>query len=134
MRPEFVAGLVVAEGCFTGDGQRRRSFTVSLGALDAELCASLRTFFGVGHTYHYPRRQPHHDDVVIFTVQARRELLEVVVPFMDRYLPPSAKRQQYRAWRHGLRAFGYSPAAAGSSVTRVAQSTGEASDQRRSRS
>jgi hypothetical protein len=102
MRPEFVAGLVVAEGCFTGDGDRRFAFTMSLGAIDADLCDRLAAFFEVGHVYRYPRRQPHHDDVAVFTVQSRDELLRVIVPFMAEHLPPSVKRRQFDAWRRRL--------------------------------
>jgi hypothetical protein len=62
----------------------------------------------------------------------------VIVPFMDGHLPPSNKRRQYEGWRDQLLQTAvdaaYSLAAAGSSVTSEAQSTGEASDQRRSRS
>src|SRR5262245_9938993 len=43
--------------------------------------------------------QHHYDDEVQFTVQATRELVEVVVPFMDAHLPESYKREQYLEWR-----------------------------------
>jgi hypothetical protein len=39
---------------------------------------------------------------VQFTVQATRDLVEVVVPFMDAHLPPSYKREQYLEWRARL--------------------------------
>ena len=133
LHPAFVAGFVVAEGCFVGRaGGRRFALTVALAAIDAATCQRLAGFFGVGRVYRYARRQPHHDDVAIFSVQSLPELRDVVVPFCDEHLPPSAKRDRYLEWRAALRA--YSLAAAGSSVTRVSQSTGEASDQRRSRS
>jgi hypothetical protein len=35
-------------------------------------------------------------------VQSVRELVERVVPFMDVYLPPSKKRNQYLRWREEL--------------------------------
>ena len=31
-----------------------------------------------------------------------RELVEVIVPFMDEHLPPSYKRDQYEVWRGAL--------------------------------
>ena len=135
LRPEFVGGFVAAEGTFVAaPDDRRFAFTIGLAVTDADLCDRLQTFFGAGHVYRYPRRRPHHDDVVIFTVQSRRELLSSIVPFLDDHLPVSNKRRQYERWRARLLAASYSPEAAGSSVTRFAQSTGEASDQRRSRS
>jgi hypothetical protein len=50
MRPEFVAGFVVAEACFVRTGGRH-AFTIALGAVDAALCERLWDFFGAGHVY-----------------------------------------------------------------------------------
>ena len=98
----FVGGFVAAEGCFTGDGNRRFRFNVGLGASDGGMCELLRSVFGVGCLTRSPRRKPHYDDEVQFTVQATRDLVEVVVPFMDAHLPPSYKREQYLEWRARL--------------------------------
>jgi hypothetical protein len=97
----FVAGFVCAEGCFK-IGRSRFSFNVGLGATDAASCHLLRSFFGVGHVYEYPRRRQHYDDEVVYVVQPLRELVEVIVPFMDEHLAPSYKRQQYEIWRAAL--------------------------------
>jgi len=35
-------------------------------------------------------------------VQSQRQLIEVIVPFMDEHLPESYKRQQYLEWRAKL--------------------------------
>ena len=136
LRPEYVAGFTIAEGCFASTGAPPRfAFTVALGARDAATCDALRAFFGVGHVYRYPRRSPTHDDVAIFTVQSRHDLWRVVVPFMDAHLPACEKRRQYERWRAALEERrAHSPAAAGSSVTSDSQSTREASDHRRSSS
>ena len=80
----------------------RGPFAVTLGAADQVSIDTLRAFFGVGHTYWYPRRKPHYDDEVVFTVQSLRELVEVIVPFMDEHLPPCHKRTQYEVWRADL--------------------------------
>jgi hypothetical protein len=58
--------------------------------------------FGVGHLVRSPRRKPHYDDEVQFFVASTRELVEVVVPFMDVHLPESYKREQYLEWRARL--------------------------------
>lgn len=98
-----VAGFVAAEGCFTGTSDGRRFvFTVGLGAVDTGMCETLLAFFGVGSISHFPRRKPHYDDEVAFVVGSARELVEVVVPFMDEHLPASYKRVQYAAWRERL--------------------------------
>jgi hypothetical protein len=62
----------------------------------------LRAVLGVGHIYAYPRRRLHYDDETIFAVRKMKDLVEVVVPFMDEHLPPSYKRQQYLTWRDEL--------------------------------
>jgi hypothetical protein len=97
----FFAGFVAAEGCFTGSGSRFR-FAVGLGAVDAKVCFALRDILGVGSIACSPRRKPHYDDEVQFFVQSTRDLVEVVVPFMDAHLPPSYKREQYLEWRAKL--------------------------------
>ena len=98
----FVAGFVVGEGTFTRHGQTGFTFAVHVGAVDARLCEELRSWFGVGHVYWYRRRKPHYDDEARFAVRRTRDLVEVIVPFMDEHLPPSYKRRQYEVWRHAL--------------------------------
>lgn len=129
---DFLAGVVAAEGTFTAavdgmrvDGSPRRSFTfaVALGAVDVVTVDLLRDVLGVGRVRHHPRRKAHYDDEVVFAVRALRELVDVVVPFMDAHLPASYKRMQYEAWRAEL--VGYVSAR---------QSTTGTSRQRRSRS
>ena len=133
MRPEFVAGFVVAEGCFVRTGSPpRHAFTIGLGAADADLCEALWRFFGVGNVYRYPPRRAGHDGTAIFTVQRRRDLLDVIVPFFDASLPPSRKLDQFTHWRASL--WGYSPEASGSSAAIASQSSFGASDHSRSRS
>jgi hypothetical protein len=97
----FLGGFVAAEGCFTRTGRRFR-FAIALGAKDAKMCDVAAVVLGVGHVARSPRRQPHFDDEVIFAVQSTKQLVDRVVPFMDRYLPPSKKRNQYEKWRFEL--------------------------------
>lgn len=66
------------------------------------MCHALQAFFGVGNVYEYRRRRDHYDDEVVFSVQSLRDLVEVIVPFMDEHLRPSYKREQYDAWRAEL--------------------------------
>lgn len=110
MRPDidalasFLAGFVVGEGCFTQTGERKVvfRFAVALGATDRGMCELFAASLGVGHVYFSPRRKPHYDDEVTFTVQSQKELVEVIVPFMDEHLPESYKRVQYLEWRAKL--------------------------------
>lgn len=99
----FAAGFVAAEGTFTvhPDG-RLFACVVALGASDRDSVELLHTFFEVGYVRWYPRRRPHYDDEVSWTVRRLRDLVGVIVPFMDEHLPESHKRVQYLAWRDAL--------------------------------
>lgn len=94
----YIAGFVAGEGTFTATG-RNYTFAVVLGEVDAESCELMRSFLGVGHVYHYPRRKPHYDDFVVFQVRKTADLVNVIIPFMDEHLPSSFKREQYAVWR-----------------------------------
>jgi hypothetical protein len=98
----FLAGFVVAEGCFTGNSDNRFLFAVGLGSADGEFCRALPGLLGVGAVHTHGRRREHYQDEVTFRVSAIPDLVEVVVPFMDEHLPPSHKREQYLAWRADL--------------------------------
>lgn len=101
----WIGGLVAAEGCFTATElptHRRFLYQVGLGASDSSTCEALREFFGVGRLVTYGRRKAHYDDEVTFVVTRLRDLVEVVVPFMDAHLPASHKRVQYEVWRSQL--------------------------------
>jgi len=100
-RAAFIAGFVAGEGCFTR-GEQRFVFSLGLGSSDAALCRSMPGWLGIGRVHVHPRRKPHYEDEITFQVSALRDLIEVVVPFMDEHLPPSYKREQYLAWRFDL--------------------------------
>lgn len=98
---DFLGGFVAAEGTLVHTG-RRFAFRVSLGAQDAATCEMFLACLRVGSISTAPRRTAHYDDEVSYAVQSLRELVEVVVPFLDEHLPASYKRQQYLAWRAEL--------------------------------
>ena len=97
----FFGGFAAAEGCFTRTGRRFR-FAIGLAAADSGMCIAFARILDCGTVHRYPRRRPHYDDEVVFVVQSHRDLVDVVVPFMDAHLPPSYKRSQYVAWRAEL--------------------------------
>jgi hypothetical protein len=97
----FFGGFTAAEGCFTRTGRRFR-FAIALAAADSGMCTAFARILDCGTVHRYPRRRPHYDDEVVFVVQSHRDLVDVVVPFMDAHLPPSYKRSQYVAWRAEL--------------------------------
>jgi hypothetical protein len=99
----YVSGFVAAEATFTVTGSPPSfTFAISLGAQDRASCALACQLFDRGHAWAYPRRHAHFDDEVHFSVRKMKDLVEVVVPFMDEHLPPSHKREQYLVWRAQL--------------------------------
>lgn len=99
----FLGGFAAAEGYFGKSGTPPRfAFVIGLGATDSGTCELLRKFLGVGTLHWFPRRRDHYDDEASFHVRALKDLIEVVVPFMDEHLPPSHKREQYLCWRQEL--------------------------------
>jgi hypothetical protein len=99
----YVSGFVAAEGTFAATGEPPTfRFAVGLGATDAVSCGLLRLYFGVGNIHRSPRRRPHYDDEVTYHVRAFKDLVGVIVPFMDEHLPESHKREQYVVWRERL--------------------------------
>lgn len=101
---DFLGGFFAGEGSLGAD-DRNFHCTVALGSTDAGMCELLRDFLGVGRVRRYERRCEHYDDEVVWTVRSPRELVEVVVPFLDDHLPLSYKREQYLAWRAQLMAY-----------------------------
>lgn len=100
---DFLGGFVAAEGTFVVSGNPPSfTFAVALGATDRGSCALARWLFETGKIDAYERRRGHFDDEIRFQVRKLRDLVEVVVPFMDEHLPPSHKREQYLAWREQL--------------------------------
>jgi hypothetical protein len=75
---------------------------IAVGAVDASMCEMAQNVLGVGHIRSYTRRHPHFDDETVFAVQSVRDLVAVVVPFLDAHMPPCKKRDQYLVWRHKL--------------------------------
>jgi hypothetical protein len=93
----------VAEGCFHARPREGWfSFAVALGGADQEMVDLLHDFFGCGRRLWRRRRKPTYDDEVTYLVRRLRDLVEVIVPFMDEHLPPSYKRTQYENWRSEL--------------------------------
>jgi hypothetical protein len=98
----FVAGFFAAEGTFTRPSPTMFACVVALGASDQVSVELLHHHFGVGYVRWFARRQAHYDDEVRWTVRRLRDLVGVIVPFMDVHLPPSHKREQYLTWRAAL--------------------------------
>ena len=89
----------------TSASTRVRSLRLRRGAAVPQTTALVdlfHEFFGCGTAPGIDGRRPHFDDEVVFVVRRMRDLVEVVVPFMDDHLPPSYKRDQFERWRAHL--------------------------------
>lgn len=89
----YCIGLIVGEGCFSGDKQCP-SLTVTLHASDPQPLLDLRSVFGGVIYGPYVHNGRHHQNWLL-----RGWQLEEALPFFDLWLPPSRKREQYEAWR-----------------------------------
>ena len=95
--PGWVTGFVDGEGCFSigfvrqPDRRNRKGyrtgyqvshdFTVVQGARSVHVLHALREFFGVGRVYMNTRHDNHRENMHLYTVHRRSDLLEVVIPF-----------------------------------------------------
>jgi hypothetical protein len=89
----YAMGLVVGEGSFNWDG-RQPALSVRLHARDPEPLRLLEQIFG-GRTYGPYESQGRHYSVWHLRGGALRQAL----PVLERYLPPSHKREQFLVWR-----------------------------------
>jgi hypothetical protein len=89
----YCMGLIVGEGSFSGDKQHP-VLVVGLHAADPQPLLDLQSVFG-GTIY-----GPYEHNGRVFRRWHLRgwQLLEAL-PYFDRWLPPSRKREQYEAWK-----------------------------------
>ena len=86
-------GLIVGEGCFSGSGSSP-ALIVALHASDPLPLHDLRSMFG-GKVY----------GPYVYGIREKRAWvlrgwqLAEALPYFDRWLPPSRKREQYDVWR-----------------------------------
>ena len=107
----WVLGFVDGEGCFSvgfvrqnGGGGRRgyrtgwqvaHDFAVVQGERSVGCLHALREFFGVGRVFANRRHDNHREDMHMFVVRKRSDLLETVIPFFERYPLRSSKRVDF---------------------------------------
>jgi hypothetical protein len=110
----YIAGLVVGEGCWTGD-KHAPALAVKMHADDPQPIQHLERILG-GRIYGPYRHGGRHYHLYLLRGVALRRAL----PLFDRILPPSRKRDQYEAWKAR---FGYSTAAADYRAGRASRKT-----------
>ena len=112
--PSWVIGFVDGEGCFSiglvrqPDRVNRKGyktgyqvsheFAVTQGAKSVDCLRDLQGFFGVGSVLINNRHDNHREHLYRYAVRARRELLEVVIPFFREHPLRTAKRRDFESF------------------------------------
>ena len=112
LSPWALGGFVAGEGTFVNtplrktyrDGALRRRFVfqVTVATRDRRMLDALREYLGFGSIRDTPAERAHWHPRSTYTVNSRRAHFLATIPFMERYLLPSAKRGQYERWRDAL--------------------------------
>jgi hypothetical protein len=72
------------------------------GGRDRHLLAALQMVLGAGSIYDRRPQRVHWQPTSSFVIASRKMHRERVIPFVDRFLLPCAKRRQYELWRDAL--------------------------------
>ena len=111
-----LGGLVAGEGsyfssrrpvAFVKDGSPRRRFVFQLAMAnrDRPLLEQLHRVLGCGQITDSHPAKAGWLPITTVSVSRERDLIDRVIPFMDRFLLPCAKRTQFEHWREELLAY-----------------------------
>jgi hypothetical protein len=102
---QWVVGITDGEGCFSicivvNPGcalgwQVQHEYSVTQSASSMAALDLIRNFFGCGRVICNPRRDNHREALARYSVKARRDLVEKVIPFFDEHPLITAKRQDF---------------------------------------
>lgn len=112
----WILGFVDGEGCFSihfvkqpsrKEPKRIRrgyalgyqiahSFAVTQGARSLKSLEELKEFFGVGNIYPNRRHDNHKEDLYRYSVARRQDLMDVIIPFFEKYQLRTAKCQDFQ--------------------------------------
>jgi hypothetical protein len=76
-----------------------------MASRDSDLLDQLRTALGFGSIHERPPARPGWQPTSVYSVTSRKVHFASTIPFMERYLLPSAKREQFERWRDELRRY-----------------------------
>jgi LAGLIDADG endonuclease len=115
----WVLGFVDGEACFSiglvrqaGGGTRKgyrlgwqvvHRFAVVQGARSVGALEQLRDFFGVGRLYQNRRHDNHREHLYKYLVERRDDLIEVVIPFFERFPLRTDKRHDFERFAECVR-------------------------------
>ena len=107
----WITGFIDGEGCFSiafikqSDRKRRKGyrtgyqvfheFAVTQGAKSVSSLRQLQDFFGVGNVYANKRYDNHREHLYRYVVRRRQELLEIIIPFFQKYSLQTSKADDF---------------------------------------
>ena len=114
MNKYFIAGFIAGEGCFSFYEKRNTPgklpknaqcyFGIEVHIRDKHIIEEIQETLKEGKIAVYPYRP----NIVRFTIHGFEKCKRSVVPFMDKYLIASYKKEQYLTWREKLMSHGLS--------------------------
>ena len=114
-RPEvagWICGFVDGEGCFSVSMIRNQTtssgwqvfpeFVVTQGMKSRSSIEDIQMFFGCGRIYENRRLDNHQENLLRYCVRSRKDLLEQIIPFFERYPLRTAKREDFKKFKRIL--------------------------------
>ena len=118
----WIVGFVDGEGCFTSHFVKQpdrkeltrirkgyktgyqisHNFTVVQGAKSMESLQKLKDFFKVGNIYINQRHDNHKENLYCYVVRKREDLLNVIIPFFEKYRLQTAKKKDFELFAECL--------------------------------
>ena len=97
--PWYISGFTDAEGCFTikfpKKGSVQFEFIIGLHITDSELLLDIKKYFGIGN---FRLNQK----TCIFSVVKLKDIVEIIIPFFDKYPLHTKKRGDYLLFKRAV--------------------------------
>ena len=139
VRIGWITGFVDGEGCFSIHFVRQaerlgrrgyrtgyqvaHEFAVTQGARSAKCLHMLKRHFGVGQVYRNRRHDNHKDDLYRFSVVRRNDLMNVIIPFFEKYPLRTSKLSDFTKFAECVRLMNLNVHLTASGVVRIAEIT-----------
>ncbi len=135
----WITGFVDGEGCFSIHFVRQpqrlsrrgyktgfqvaHEFAVTQGARSVKCLHLLKRNFGVGHVYLNRRHDNHKEDLYRFSVVRRNDLMNVIIPFFEKYPLRTSKLYDFTKFAECVRLMNRNVHLSPRGVVRIAEIT-----------
>jgi hypothetical protein len=139
VRIGWITGFVDGEGCFSIHFVRQaerlgrrgyrtgyqvaHEFAVTQGAKSVKCLHMLRRHFGVGHVYRNRRHDNHKEDLYRFSVVRRNDLMNIIIPFFEKYPLRTSKLSDFTKFAECVRLMNLNVHLTAGGVVRIAEIT-----------